>query len=79
MSDWSIMMINTAAEMKGKTAEEITQTTMKELGMRQSVIKARLKDRPAHTHKNVLVSILAQARHQAAKRADLIRDRRQTS
>ena len=79
MSDWSVAMAKTAAEMKSKTTEEITQVVMKELGMRQSVIKARLKNKPAHAHRKTLIVLIAQARHHAIKRANLIRDRRQTS
>lgn len=79
MSDWSVAMAMTAAEMKNKSTEEITQVVVKEVGMRQSAIKARLKNKPAHTHRKVLITLVAQARHQAIKRANLIRDRRQTS
>lgn len=78
MNDWSVIMINANAEMKNKTKEEITQIVMKELGMRQNAINARLKDKPVHTHKNALIVMIAQARYQAVKRINSIRDRRQT-
>lgn len=78
MSDWSVAMSMTAAEMRSKTTEEITQIVMKELGMRQSTINARLKNKPVRTHRRVLITMIAQARHQATKRINSIRDRRQT-
>lgn len=78
MSDWSIMMINTAAEMKGKTEEQVLRKVVKESGTKRVEVLAALENKPSYARKNTLVIMLAKARHQAAKRADLIRDRRQT-
>lgn len=76
MSDWSAAMSLTAAEMRNNTTEEVMQIAMKELGMRQSVINARLKGKPARAHKVILITMITNARYQATKRANLIRNRR---
>ena len=65
MKDWSTIMINAAAEMRSKTEEEVLQAVMKESGAERAEIIASLEDKPAHTHRKVLIVMLAQTRYRS--------------
>lgn len=65
MKDWSTIMINAAAEMRSKNEEEVLQAVTEESGRKRAEVIASLEDKPAHTHRKVLIVMLAQTRYRS--------------
>lgn len=63
MDEWQAMVMLTAAGVKNKTNEQITEIILKESSIERAQIKDNLSRHPAKTHKSILLVMLSKVRH----------------
>lgn len=61
--DWDGIMVTAAAEMKGKTNEQILRAIVRESDMERDDVKRKIMKQPKHVRRGTLIVMLAQVRY----------------